>query len=286
MNSFLITGAQGQLGRCFHAFRTEFPKIQLHFATREEVDITQPHTLEEYFKAKPFNGIINCAAYTAVDQAENEPDKAYSINENVVQNIIAFAEKYQIKVVHFSTEYVFDGTATTPYQETDAINPLNVYGAAKAKGEIAVLKAQIPAVLLRISWLFSPYGKNFVKNISMLAQTKNKIKVVAEQFGRPTSGLSLARMVLEQLENPSFWKHRCYHFANQGSTTWYQWAMEIIAMKGHKTEVIPITAKDYPSLAQRPKNGILNTQKIEKTLPLFIPSWQTALRECLEKLDE
>ena len=282
MTSYLVTGANGQLGRCFHALRGQFPKIQLHFASREEVDITQPQTLEKHVVKKAFNGIINCAAYTEVDQAEKELDEAYAINEKGVKQLVAFCEKHRLKLIHFSTDYVFDGKATVPYQETDTINPISVYGQSKARGEKIVLEAQIPAVVLRISWLFSPFGKNFVKTIAALAQTKKKIEVVADQFGCPTSGLSLARMVLEQLENPFFWKHNCYHFANQGSTTWFQWAQEIIRFKGLQTTVVPITTQDYPTPAQRPKNSILSTQKIENTLPLSIPSWQTALRECLE----
>ncbi len=282
MAGYLVTGAEGQLGSCFQALSKSFPNIKLYFASRKDVDITQLKSLEKFYNKKAFDGIINCAAYTAVDAAEKDSDKAYLINGKGVEQLVSFCKSRQLKLLHFSTDYVFDGTATVPYQETDSINPLNIYGTSKAKGEKAVFEAPFPAVVLRISWLFSPFGKNFVNTIIALGKTKNKIEVIADQFGRPTSGLTLAQMVLEQLENPAFWNHSCYHFANQGSTTWYQLAQEIIAIKGLQTVIVPITSKDCTTPAKRPKNSILDTQRIENTLPLSIPSWQTALKKCFE----
>ena len=282
MTSFLVTGAKGQLGQCFKAVSAQYPNMALYLTDQDEVDLTQPHTLADYYKKRPFEGILNCAAYTAVDEAEKEKEKAFLINAEGVKNLISFGEKHQLKLVHFSTDYVFDGHAKTPYKESAQPNPLSIYGASKVQGEEHMFKATIPAVVLRTSWLFSPFGHNFMKTILRLSNAKKQISIVNDQFGRPTAGLSLAHAVLSLLENPAFWQQSCYHYANAGTTTWFAFAQEIVALKNLKTQLKPIATKDYLTPAQRPKNAVLATERIQKLLPLPIPSWQSALQECLD----
>ncbi|MGD2005003.1 MAG: dTDP-4-dehydrorhamnose reductase [Flavobacteriaceae bacterium] len=282
MTSFLVTGANGQLGQCFKAVSAQYPNMALYLTDQDEVDLNKPNTLAHFYEKHPFEGIINCAAYTAVDDAEKDKDKAFLINAEGVKNLVSFGEKHQLKLLHFSTDYVFDGTEPKAYEETDQVNPISVYGASKAQGEEYVFKAATPAVVLRTSWLFSPFGHNFMKTILRLSNAKKQISIVNDQFGRPTAGLSLAHAVLSLLENPAFWQQSCYHYANAGTTTWFGFAQEIVALKNLKTQLKPIATKDYLTPAQRPKNAVLATERIEKLLPLPIPSWQSALQECLD----
>ena len=176
MASYLITGANGQLGQCFQAIAKSVSELKLYFADRREVDLTQPHTLAHYFQKAPFEGIINCAAYTAVDQAESESEKAFAVNAQGVKNVVAFCEQHQLKLVHFSTDYVFDGTSESPYTEADLPHPISVYGRSKYEGEQQLERANCPHTTLRISWLFSPFEHNFVQTILSLCQTKRKSK--------------------------------------------------------------------------------------------------------------
>ena len=281
MPNYIVTGANGQLARCFKALHSNFPRINLHFANEEDLDITNRHNLSAFFKKKSFDGIINCAAYTAVDQAENRKEEVHMINIQGVKNITEICQLNNLKLVHFSTDYVFDGSMKTFYKETDQYNPLGVYGQSKAKGEEIIFDSNINAVVVRTSWLFSPYGKNFLKTILNLAKSKKTIQVVNDQFGRPTSGLSLARNILNYIEHPDFWKFRCFHFANKGKASWYDLAKEIIIQQQLDVKIEPIQTKDYPTTATRPKNAVLSTNRIENTLHLTITNWQTALKECL-----
>ena len=282
MPNYIVTGANGQLASCFKALHSNFTKINLQFANAKDLDITDRRNMAAFFKKKSFDGIINCAAYTAVDQAEKEKEKAFTINIQGVKNIVEICKLNNLKLVHFSTDYVFDGSLKTFYKETDEYNPLGIYGRSKAKGEEIIFDSKINAVVVRTSWLFSPYGRNFLKTILNLAKRKKTIQVVNDQLGRPTSGISLARNILKHIEHPDFWKYRCFHFANQGKASWYDLAKEIIIRQGLDVEIKPIKTRDYPALAFRPKNAVLSTARIENTLHLTIPNWQTALKECLE----
>jgi dTDP-4-dehydrorhamnose reductase len=284
MTSYLVTGGKGQLGQCFQAVAKSFPEIELFFADRKEVDLRKPQKLADYHQNTPFDGIINCAAYTAVDQAESEGEKAFAVNGQGVKNLVAFCEQHQLKLVHFSTDYVFDGTLENPYIETDLPHPLSVYGKSKYEGEQHIQEANFPHTSLRISWLFSPFGHNFVQTIRSLCQTKEEIKVVNDQWGRPTYGLDVAQTVLEQLSNPHFFEYSCYHFANQGVTSWFEWAQEISKQTTGECKVVPCTTAEYPTPAKRPQYAVLDTTRIEKHLSLTPASWQEALERCLKKM--
>ena len=185
MPSYLVTGGSGQLGQCFQAVTKEFSEINLFFASRNEVDITRSETIANFYSKNPFDGIINCAAYTNVDQAEKEQESALKINTEGLQNLIDFAENKNLSIIHFSTDYVFDGQSSEPYPEEAITNPIGIYGKSKLQGEILLSKSSCKNVTIRTSWLFSPFGKNFVKTIARLAKEKSALKVVDDQWGNP-----------------------------------------------------------------------------------------------------
>jgi len=286
MPRYLVTGSKGQLGQCFHSIQSEFPQYQLLFASQSEVDITQVQTLSNYLNKHPFEGIINCAAYTQVDQAETDADAARKINSEGVRTIIQFAEAESLKLIHFSTDFVFDGIKKGEYLEDDQATPLSSYGQSKREGEVFLEKGNCPCVNFRISWLYSPFGKNFVKTIIKKCQSNTALKVVDDQFGKPTYGLDLARAVLFSLEHRDLFKYKTYHFAQGPKISWFGFTCKIIELIDSDCEVEPILSSAYPTATRRPFNSALNTQRIENTLSLNIRPWESALEECIKRIRE
>jgi len=284
MPSYLVTGANGQLGQCFRAVAQEFSNHDLIFANREEVDLTRPETLQNTYKRKPFEGIINCAAYTQVDQAEEEPEKALQINAEGVQNLVAFAEEKGVSLIHFSTDYVFSGNASVPIHEDDKCNPINAYGQSKYEGEQWMDKAMCPHTTFRISWLFSPFGTNFVKTILRLCNSKDQLNIVHDQWGRPTYGMDLARVVLTHIDQPIFFDYSCYHFAQRGATNWFDFAKKIQALTKSTCKLVPISTEEYPTAAKRPLYAVLDTTRIENHLSLQSLTWESALEDCIIRI--
>ena len=282
MPNYLVTGGSGQLGQCFQAIAKEFSEINLLFTSRNEVDITRSETLANFHSKNPFHGIINCAAYTNVDQAEKEQESALKINTEGLQNLIAFAEEKKLSIIHFSTDYVFDGNSSEPYREEVETNPLGVYGASKLQGEIHLSKSSCENVFIRTSWLFSPFGKNFVKTIAHLAKEKKELKVVEDQCGRPTYGIDLARAVLSLISNKTIYRFPILHYANKGICSWKEFAEAIVNTSGSETKVLGVSTSDYPTLAKRPKYSILDTERIERALKIEIPLWNESLKKCLQ----
>ena len=282
MPSYLVAGGSGQLGQCFQAVAKEFPEINLLFTSRNEVDITRLETFANFHSKNPFYGIINCAAYTNVDQAEKEQESALKINTEGLQNLISFAEEKKLSIIHFSTDYVFDGNSSEPYREEVETNPLGVYGASKLQGEIHLSKSSCKNVSIRTSWLFSPFGKNFVKTIAHLAKEKKELKVVEDQCGRPTYGIDLARAVLSLISNKTIYRFPILHYANKGICSWKEFAEAIVNTSGSETKVLGVSTSDYPTLAKRPKYSILDTERIERTLKIEIPLWNESLKKCLQ----
>ena len=286
MPSYLLSGSEGQLGQCFHSIQSEFPQYRLLFTSQPEVDITKVQTLSNYLKKYPFEGIINCGAYTQVDQAEIDTDAAHKINSKGVRTLIQFAESNNLKLIHFSTDFVFDGIKKEEYLEDDQVNPLSIYGKSKREGEVYLDKADCPSVNFRISWLYSPFGKNFVKTIIKACQSKTALKVVNDQFGKPTYGLDLARAVLSCLDHPDLFKNKTYHFAQGPQTTWFSFARKITELIDSNCLVKPIPSSEYPTTAMRPYNSALKTQLIENALSLNIRPWKSALEECINIIRE
>ena len=284
MSSYLITGGLGQLGQCFQEVAKEFPEINLFFTSRNKVDITRPETIVNFYGKHPFNGIINCAAYTNVDQSEKEVESTIKINTEGLQNLIAFAENKNLSIIHFSTDYVFDGYSSEPYQEKSITNPIGVYGKSKLQGEIQLSEGSFNKVTIRTSWLFSPFGKNFVKTITRLAKEKSDLKVVEDQQGKPTYGIDLARTVLKLISNNTIYTFPILHYANQGVCSWKEFAEAIVNELECKTIVQGITTLAYPTSAIRPKYSILDTGRIEKELQIEIPTWQESLKKCMQIL--
>ena len=284
MPSYLVTGGSGQLGQCFHTVAKEFPEANLFFASRNEVDITRPETLANFYNKNPFVGIINCAAYTNVDLAENEQESTFKINTEGLQNLIDFAENKNLSIIHFSTDYVFDGQSVVPYQEQVATNPIGIYGKSKLQGEIILSKSSCKNVTIRTSWLFSPFGKNFVKTIARIAKEKSALKVVEDQRGKPTYGIDLARTVLKLISNNTIYTFPILHYANQGVCSWKEFAEAIVNELECKTIIQGITTSAYPTIAKRPKYSILDTERIENKLGVAIPTWQESLKKCIQIL--
>ena len=282
MPNYLVTGGSGQLGQCFHSVTKEFPEINLLFTSRNEVDITLSETVSNFHSKNPFDGIINCAAYTNVDQAEKEQESALKINTEGLQNLIAFAQEKKLSIIHFSTDYVFDGNSSEPYREKAETNPLGVYGASKLQGEIHLLKSSCKNVSIRTSWLFSPFGKNFVKTIAHLAKDKKELKVVEDQYGRPTYGIDLARAVLSLISNKTIYGFPILHYANKGICSWKEFAEAIVNTFGSETKVLGVSTSDYPTLAKRPKYSILDTERLERALKIEIPLWNESLKKCIQ----
>ena len=284
MRSYLVTGGSGQLGQCFHAVTNQFSEINLFFASRNEVDITRSETIANFYSKNPFDGIINCTAYTNVDQAEKEEENALKINTEGLQNLIDFAENKNLSIIHFSTDYVFDGQSVVPYQEQVATNPIGIYGKSKLQGEIILSKSSCKNVTIRTSWLFSPFGKNFVKTIARMAKEKSDLKVVEDQQGKPTYGIDLARTVLKLISNNTIYTFPILHYANQGVCSWKEFAEAIVNELECKTIVQGITTLAYPTSAIRPKYSILDTGRIENKLGVAIPTWQESLKKCIQIL--
>ena len=284
MPSYLVTGGSGQLGQCFHAVAKESPAINLFFTSRNEVDITRSETLVNFYSKNPFDGIINCAAFTNVDQAEKEKESAFKINTEGLQNLIDFAENKNISIIHFSTDYVFEGQSAETYPEESVTNPIGIYGNSKLKGEVRLSKSSCENVTIRISWLFSPFGKNFVKTIARIAKEKSALEVVDDQWGRPTYGIDLARTVLKLISNDTMHTFPILHYANQGVCNWKVFADAIVNELECKTIIQGISTSAYPTLAKRPNYSILNTERIEKELGVTIPTWQESLKKCMQIL--
>ena len=281
----LITGANGQLGMCFRAMSEAYPEVNFSFTCKEDLDIVSETMVEEYVRTKSIDVIVNCAAYTAVDKAQSEPQKAYAINADAVEVLAKISLKYSIRLVHISTDYVFDGRHYKPYTEEDIPNAINVYGQSKQKGEEAILRQNLQgSIILRTSWLYSPYGNNFVKTMLRLGREKEHLHVVSDQIGAPTSALDLARAIMHMLKTPAQKDCAVYHYQNEGVLSWYDFAKEIMKMAKLSACIEPIRSIDYPLPAQRPYMSLLETTKIKRDFDMVIPYWKDSLKACLHHL--
>jgi len=285
MTKVLVIGAKGQLGQSFQYWAPHFPHFEFFFKDLPEFNLLDQAQLERYFKTTPTDIVINCAAYTAVDQAEDEPKMAQQLNAVAVDSLCQLSKIFGFKLIHFSTDYVFDGSAHSPYGEDDTHSPLGVYGKTKAEGEAVILAAGIDGWIIRTSWLFSPYGKNFVKTIFSLLQNKDEINVVADQTGSPTYAIDLAAATLKVLEQkPVFDGVKVYHYTNSGHTTWYGLALAIQQQINTPCQIRVVDTANYPTKAKRPKYSVLGCEKIKKEFNLNPQVWESALKDCLKKI--
>ncbi len=284
MSNILVTGAEGQLGQCFQALAIEYPIHNLFFLSKKSLDINKSSSLNKVYDQNPFDGIINCAAYSNVDKAEIETEKAYETNERGIKTLVSFAEKKNLFIVHFSTDYVFDGTSRILLKEEHAKNPVNHYAKSKLAGEKILSKANCSHTTFRISWLFSPFSNNFVKTILKISKIKKEIRVVDDQLGSPTYGIDLARVILDNFTNLRFFDFECYHFTNKGGISWFEFAKKIIEISKRNCSIKPCLTSEYETLAVRPKYSILDTKRVENHLSLSIPDWEDALIRCFKKI--
>ncbi|MFL1894426.1 dTDP-4-dehydrorhamnose reductase [Aquimarina sp. 2-A2] len=272
----LVTGANGQLGQCIYDIRSKFETYELIFASSKELNITNDESLNSFFSNKRFEYIINCAAYTNVDLAEKEPEKAFLINAEGVKKLVAICKVQNSKLIHISTDYVFDGTKGYPYTETDVPNPINVYGKSKLQGEQYIQEALTVFFIVRTSWLYSQHGKNFYKTILDKVKTVKELTITTAETGTPTNANDLADFIL-YLIMKDVKEYGVYHFSNLGEATWFDFAKEILK-KNNQLGLITLKSTDnYPTFAKRPAYSVLSKNLIKKTFEIPIRDWNAAL---------
>lgn len=285
MKTVLVTGGNGQLALCIKKLTTVYPEVRFIFAGREELDISDPKKVKRVFTKNQIDWCINCAAYTKVDLAESEPEIAFLINEEGSKNLANICKENNTKLIHISTDFVFDGASKTPYLESSITNPINTYGLSKLQGELEIEKALKEYYIIRTSWLYSEYGKNFLRTMLRLSKNNNELKVVNDQNGSPTYAGDLAEVILKIIEDDSE-NYGLYNYSNKGQTTWYGFAKEIFQLTGVNTQVKPIDSEEYRTAAKRPQYSVLNCDKIEEAFKLEIPNWKTSLKKAITKLYE
>jgi len=279
----LVTGADGQLGSELKALAPSFSGLAFIFTSRTDLAIDDKNKVEEFFTKETPSYCINCAAYTAVDKAESEPDAAFLANAIAAGYLAEVSAKYDCRFIHISTDYVFEGNASTPYKEDSLTMPLGIYGASKLEGEQAVLRKNPGAIIIRTSWVYSAYGKNFVKTMIRLMGEKDAINVVNDQSGSPTYAADLAKALLTIIEKDQ-WVPGIYHYANKAVITWYEFAVAIRDLCGFNCKVNPIDTSQYPTPAVRPGYSVLSTDKFSDTFGIEMHDWKMSLEKCLQKL--
>lgn len=286
MSSILITGSKGQLGQEIKQLNIDNTNHFI-FTDIEELDITKEDELESFFTQNNIDIIVNCAAYTAVDKAESEPEKAELINSTAVKNLKSVVEKNNCLLIHISTDYVFDGRSYKPYLEEDITNPQSVYGQTKLNGE-KHLENYNKAMIIRTSWLYSIFGNNIVKTVLKYGKEKDELKFITDQIGTPTNAADLAKAIMiiiqHTIQNEKNFIPGIYHYSNEGICSWYDFAKEIIELSGINCKVTPIETKDYHTSATRPFYSVLNKNKIKSTYNIEIPHWKDSLKKSIHKL--
>lgn len=287
MHNILVTGSKGQLGSEIKVLTAKYAHYNFVFTDLEELDICNHQAVAHFIKDKQINAIINCAAYTAVDKAEEQFEMANNINHLAVANFARLAKENHLKLVHISTDYVFDGTNHKPYKETDTPNPQSVYGKTKLAGEQAMQNINPShSIIIRTSWVYSSYGSNFVKTMLHLGQNRDELRVVADQIGTPTNAADLAQAILDILPQIKNEDVELFHYSNEGICSWYDFAKAIFEIKDMVIKVTPIESAQYPTPAERPFYSVLNKINIKKTFQLEIPHWVDSLHICIEKLQK
>ena len=283
VQTILVTGSNGQLGAELQALAADHPSYQFLFTAKEVLPIDDPGALTKYFTQHQVDFCINCAAYTAVDKAETEKEKAFLINAAAAGNLAKACKEHHVQLIHISTDYVFDGTAVHPYKETDPTNPVSVYGASKLKGEELVLQNDSSAIIIRTAWVYSSFGNNFVKTMLRLMKERESINVVNDQSGCPTYAADLAGVIMQIISSGKTMPG-IYHYTNAGMITWYEFAVAIKELSGSSCTVNPIPTTEYPTPAKRPQYSVLDTSKIQQAFHIAIPAWKDSLQKCLKLL--
>ncbi|HLP04853.1 MAG TPA: dTDP-4-dehydrorhamnose reductase [Paludibacter sp.] len=284
MTTILITGSNGQLGNEMQQASKKHPRFNFLFTDVAELNICDKVALSGYVQSNQVNVIVNCAAYTAVDKAEDDAESCYRINRDAVRNIGEVANENNLKVVHVSTDYVFDGTNHIPYTENQPVCPATVYGKSKLAGEQVLLETCSKAAIIRTSWLYSTFGSNFVKTMIKLGTERDTLNVIFDQVGTPTYAADLAEAILQLLAHDNFIPG-IYHYSNEGVCSWYDFTKTIHRLAGITCNVQPIETKDFPTRTPRPHYSVLNKAKIKSTYGISISHWEESLEQCIGKLD-
>ncbi|MNQ29798.1 dTDP-4-dehydrorhamnose reductase [compost metagenome] len=278
MGKILVTGANGQLGSELTVLASKYPEYEWIFADRTKITLDDLSLLNVQLKEIQPDIIFNCGAYTAVDKAESEKELAFKINHQAVELIAKYAFKNNTKLIHISTDYVFDGSSSTALDEEAETNPVNTYGASKRSGEIACLKENPDSIIIRTSWVYSKFGNNFVKTMQRLMQERETINVVNDQIGSPTYAADLAQAMITVLESPN-WIPGIYNYSNEGEISWYEFALAIKEFGDYGCKVGGIPSASYPTPAKRPEFSLLDKKKIKEVYNLDIPNYKESLRK-------
>jgi dTDP-4-dehydrorhamnose reductase len=291
IKTILVTGSSGQLGQSLKAIAKNYPDYIFTFATRIDLDLSNDKSIQYYFQQHHVDLIINCAAYTAVDKAESEPELAGQVNHLAVKQLAEIAKHQNAKLIHISTDYVFNGQQYRPYIESDDVEPQSVYGQSKLKGEQALLTTlHNNGLIIRTSWVYSAYGNNFVKTMLRLGRERDSLNVISDQVGTPAYAHDLAKAIMSVVGSVVFNQQKVttelYHYSNEGVCSWYDFAKIIFELSGIDCDVSPIETKDYPTPATRPHYSLLNKAKIKQQFAMTIPYWKDSLQACLNQLDQ
>lgn len=287
MVKILITGGDGQLGSAIKYASENFADFDLIFTDVADFDITKSDSVDVYLANNDFDYLINCAAYTAVDKAEEEKDLAFLINATGPENLAKACKKYGCRLIHISTDYVFDGMSSIPYIESMPTNPPSVYGQTKLAGEKAIIEYADATIIIRTSWLYSEFGNNFLKTMLKYGREREELRIVFDQIGTPTYAGDLAHAILKIIEeHKKLTKTEIFHFSNEGVISWYDFAKEIMEFAKLDCNIFPIESHDYPLPAPRPHYSVLNKSKIKTTFNLTIPYWKDSFKVALRRLSE
>ena len=283
--NILVTGSNGQLGNELRVLAPAYPNYKFIFTDVAELDVTSELDFEMFVNEEKPSAIINCAAYTAVDKAEQEDNLAFLINATAVGNLARVASKHGALLIHISTDYVFDGKGHRPYQEDDPTNPVSLYARSKHAGEQQVQSYATKALIIRTSWLYSEFGNNFVKTIMKYGKERGQLNVIFDQTGTPTYARDLAKTILDIIQNQQVSDGvEIFHYSNEGVASWYDFAKTIIEFSEINCKINPIETKDYPLPAIRPFYTVFNKSKIKQRFQIEIPYWKDSLRECIERI--
>jgi dTDP-4-dehydrorhamnose reductase len=287
IHTILVTGANGQLGWELGQLASNYPAFKFVLVDRSQLDLAFPESFEKIIQTIAPDCIINTAAYTAVDKSETEKELSYTVNATAVEALAVICKNLVIPFITYSTDYVFDGAATAPYNTSTKVDPVNYYGSTKAAGEKMAMEANEDTIVIRTSWVFSSHGNNFVKTMLRLMKERDQLKIVADQKGRPTYAKDLAIATMKMIEAMNAGKiiKGIYHFANRGETTWFDFAATIKANADLTCDVQPIETKDFPTPAKRPAYSVLDTSKIEQDVEMDIRHWEDALKECIDQIN-
>ena len=287
--SILVIGSTGQIGHSIQSISIDYPCYEFVFVNRQHLDLSNEISITNFFEGKNFEIIINCAAHTSVDKAESEPELANQINHLAVKQLAGIAKVNRSKLIHISTDYVFDGENYKPYLETDKVAPQGIYGKTKLDGDEAIQQTlKTNAIIIRTSWVYSEYGNNFVKKMLKLGQERDSLNVIFDQVGTPTYAKDLAKAIMSIVQSEEFnqidFKTNIFHYSNEGLCSWYDFAKAIFELTNIQCHLHPIETKEYPSPATRPHYSVLNKTKIKLMFSLTISYWKDSVEECLTAL--